>query len=63
LTLTDKGPANADEIKRPTDSILIADAIQYAPDGSSHAILWGVVGSKGTAVYWNDGLPGVIKGG
>lgn len=51
-----KGPASADEIKRPTDSIVVADGIQYAPDGSSHAILWGVAGSKGTAVYWNDGL-------
>jgi prepilin-type processing-associated H-X9-DG protein len=52
----DKGPATEDEIKRPTDSITVADSIQYAPDGSSHAILWGVVGSRGTAVYWNDGL-------
>ena len=52
----DKGPAKPDEIKRPTETIAVADGIQYAPDGSSHAILWGVVGSKGTAVYWNDGL-------
>lgn len=52
----DKGPAKGDEVKRPTESILVADSIQYAPDGSSHAILWGVVGSNGTAVYWNDGL-------
>jgi prepilin-type N-terminal cleavage/methylation domain-containing protein/prepilin-type processing-associated H-X9-DG protein len=52
----DKGPATADDIKRPTESLVVADSIQYAPDGSSHAILWGVVGSKGTAVYWNDGL-------
>jgi prepilin-type N-terminal cleavage/methylation domain-containing protein/prepilin-type processing-associated H-X9-DG protein len=52
----DKGPASPDDIKRPTDSVLLADSIQYAPDGSSHAILWGVVGSAGTAVYWNDGL-------
>ena len=52
----DKGPAKGDEVKRPTDSIIAADSIQYAPDGSSHAILWGVVGSQGTAVYWNDGL-------
>lgn len=52
----DKGPAKPEDIKRPTESMLVGDAIQYAPDGSSHAILWGVVGSAGTAVYWNDGL-------
>jgi prepilin-type N-terminal cleavage/methylation domain-containing protein/prepilin-type processing-associated H-X9-DG protein len=52
----DKGPASPDEIKRPTESVVLGDSIQYAPDGSSHAILWGVVGSAGTAVYWNDGL-------
>jgi prepilin-type N-terminal cleavage/methylation domain-containing protein/prepilin-type processing-associated H-X9-DG protein len=53
----DKGPASEDEIKRPTETIVIADSIQYSSDGDSHAILWGVVGSKGTAVYWNDGEP------
>jgi len=51
-----KGPANQDEIKRPTESIVLADAIQYAPDGNSHAIFWGALGSNGTAIYWNDGL-------
>jgi prepilin-type processing-associated H-X9-DG protein len=51
-----KGPAAPDEIKRPSESIVIGDAIQYTPDGDSHAILWGVLGSNGTAIYWNNGL-------
>jgi prepilin-type N-terminal cleavage/methylation domain-containing protein/prepilin-type processing-associated H-X9-DG protein len=52
-----QGPAKPDEIKRPSDTIVLGDAIQYTPDGSSHAILWGLLGSNGTAVYWNNGLP------
>lgn len=55
--VTDKiGPAPGDSIKRPSETLVVGDAIQYAEDGSSHAILWGVVGSNGTAIYWNDGL-------
>jgi prepilin-type N-terminal cleavage/methylation domain-containing protein/prepilin-type processing-associated H-X9-DG protein len=50
-----KGPANPDEIKRPSESIVLADAIQYTPDGDSHAMFWGVLGSNGTAIYWNNG--------
>jgi prepilin-type processing-associated H-X9-DG protein len=37
--------------------ILVADSIQYLPDGSSHALLWGVVGSGGIPVSWNNGNP------
>jgi prepilin-type N-terminal cleavage/methylation domain-containing protein/prepilin-type processing-associated H-X9-DG protein len=51
-----KGPARPDEIKRPTESLVLADGIQYAPDGNSHAMFWGTLGSSGTAIYWNDGL-------
>lgn len=51
------GPVPANGIARPVDVIVVADAIQYAPDGSSHAILWGVQGSRGSAIYWNDGSP------
>ena len=51
----DKGPAAPDEIRRPTESIVYTDGIQYTEDGSSHAMFWGMVGSKGTAIYWNDG--------
>ena len=49
------GPVRADSIGRAVDVIVVADAIQYAPDGSSHAIFWGVLGSSGSAIYWNDG--------
>jgi prepilin-type N-terminal cleavage/methylation domain-containing protein/prepilin-type processing-associated H-X9-DG protein len=52
------GPVPANGIGRAADVIVVADAIQYAPDGSSHAILWGVQGSGGSAIYWNDGSPG-----
>jgi prepilin-type processing-associated H-X9-DG protein len=36
--------------------LVLGDAIQYTPDGNSHAIFWGALGSSGTAIYWNDGL-------
>jgi prepilin-type N-terminal cleavage/methylation domain-containing protein/prepilin-type processing-associated H-X9-DG protein len=49
------GPVRADTILRPSDIILAADSIQYTADGNSHAILWGVVGSAGTPIYWNNG--------
>jgi prepilin-type processing-associated H-X9-DG protein len=51
------GPVSANGILRAADVIVVADAIQYAPDGSAHAILWGVQGSSGSPVYWNDGDP------
>lgn len=47
---------NPNTIKRPFEVILAADSIQYAADGSSHAIFWGVQGSSGSAVSFNDGL-------
>lgn len=49
------GPVRADSIGRTVDVIVVADTIQCAPDGSSHAIFWGVLGSSGSAIYWNDG--------
>lgn len=49
------GPVRADSINRVSDVLVAADGIQYAADGSSHAIFWGVVGSSGSAIYWNDG--------
>lgn len=51
------GPAKPEDLKRPTETIVVADAVQYLPDGSSHAILWGVLGSNDSAVYWNNGEP------
>jgi prepilin-type N-terminal cleavage/methylation domain-containing protein/prepilin-type processing-associated H-X9-DG protein len=49
------GQVSANNINRPSEVIVIADTIQYAADGSSHAIFWGVMGSRGTFIYWNDG--------
>lgn len=49
------GPAPVTTVARPSEIIVVADAIQYAADGSSHAIFWGVEGSKGAFIYWNDG--------
>lgn len=51
------GPVPANAIRRVSEVMVIGDSIQYAPDGSSHAILWGVLGSSGSAIYWNDGNP------
>lgn len=51
------GPVSANTIERTTEVFLVADAIQYAPDGSSHAIFWGVLGSSGSEIYWNNGNP------
>jgi prepilin-type N-terminal cleavage/methylation domain-containing protein/prepilin-type processing-associated H-X9-DG protein len=45
----------AAELRRPMDTIIVADAIQYSVEGDSHAIYWGVKGSAGSAIYWNDG--------
>ena len=49
------GPVRPDDIRRPSETIVAGDGIQYSPDGSSHALLWGVEGSNGRAIYWNDG--------
>jgi prepilin-type N-terminal cleavage/methylation domain-containing protein/prepilin-type processing-associated H-X9-DG protein len=51
------GPVKADSITRLSEVIFATDGIQYAADGSSHAIFWGVQGSSGSAIYWNDGNP------
>lgn len=51
-----KGPAAPDEIKRPVETLVLGDAIQYTPDGSTHAMFWGVLGNNNTAIYWNNGL-------
>jgi prepilin-type N-terminal cleavage/methylation domain-containing protein/prepilin-type processing-associated H-X9-DG protein len=51
------GPVPANGIRRPTEVLITADAIQYTREGNSHAILWGVTGSSGSAIYWNDGNP------
>jgi prepilin-type N-terminal cleavage/methylation domain-containing protein/prepilin-type processing-associated H-X9-DG protein len=48
-------PVKANTLRRPTDTLLAADSIQYTADGNAHAILWGVVGSAGTPIYWNNG--------
>ena len=48
----------ASTLKRTSETIVVADTIQYAGDGSSHAIFWGVQGSRGSFIYWNDGAPG-----
>jgi len=48
-------PANS--IKRVSEVIAVADTIQYTVEGSSHAIFWGVQGSSGSFIYWNDGAP------
>lgn len=42
---------------RAADVIMVADAIQYVSDGSSHALLWGVLGSNGSEIYWDNGDP------
>ena len=44
-------------VTRTADTIVVADAIQYAADGSAHAIFWGVNGSGNSPIYWNDGKP------
>lgn len=51
-------PARPESVLRPSEVILVADSIQFAPDGTSHALFWGVFGSSGNPVYWNNGNPG-----
>ena len=50
------GQVRPTELGRPADTVIMGDSIQYTPDGDSHAILWGVEGSNGRAIYWNDGV-------
>jgi prepilin-type processing-associated H-X9-DG protein len=49
------GPVKTTAIKRGSDTLLAADAIQYAADGSAHAIFWGVLDSAGTSVSLDNG--------
>jgi prepilin-type N-terminal cleavage/methylation domain-containing protein/prepilin-type processing-associated H-X9-DG protein len=49
------GPTRPEGVTRPTEVIVAADSIQYSGDGNSHAILWGVEGSSGAAIYWDNG--------
>lgn len=49
------GQVKVAEVRRPTETIIVADGSQYSPDGDSHAIFWGVQGSRGKEIYWNDG--------
>ncbi len=51
------GQVKADTLRRAADTIVVSDAIQYSSDGSSHAIFWGVQGSDGEFIYWNNGDP------
>jgi prepilin-type N-terminal cleavage/methylation domain-containing protein/prepilin-type processing-associated H-X9-DG protein len=51
------GPVRADSVRRTSEVIVVADSIQYQADGSSHAIFWGVQGSSGSPIFWNDGRP------
>ena len=51
------GPLSANGIERTAEVVVVADGIQYANDGSSHAMFWGMVGSSGSSIYWNDGNP------
>ena len=50
------GCVSPQAVKRPVQTIVAADAVQYAGDGSSHAIFWGVNGSSGSPIYWDNGL-------
>jgi prepilin-type N-terminal cleavage/methylation domain-containing protein/prepilin-type processing-associated H-X9-DG protein len=49
------GQVKPGELKRPTDTVIVGDGIQYSPSGDAHAIFWGVQGSSGKEIYWNDG--------
>ena len=52
------GQVKPGELRRPAETILVGDSIQYTPDGDSHAILWGVEGNRGKSIYWNDAQEG-----
>jgi prepilin-type N-terminal cleavage/methylation domain-containing protein/prepilin-type processing-associated H-X9-DG protein len=47
----------ASSILRVADIVIVADAIQYTAEGNSQAIFWGVQGSSGSFIYWNNGNP------
>jgi prepilin-type N-terminal cleavage/methylation domain-containing protein/prepilin-type processing-associated H-X9-DG protein len=49
------GQVRQNEIARVSEVIIAGDAIQYTADGDAHAIFWGVQGSRGKEIYWNDG--------
>jgi prepilin-type N-terminal cleavage/methylation domain-containing protein/prepilin-type processing-associated H-X9-DG protein len=51
------GQLKAEAVTRTAEIILVADSIQYTADGNSHAIFWGVSGSAGAPIYWNNGSP------
>ena len=50
------GQVKPTELRRPADTVVMGDGIQYTPDGDSHAIFWGVKGSSDREIYWNDGV-------
>lgn len=43
-------------VRRINENLVVADAIQYAADGSSHAIFWGVLDSGGTLISLDNGI-------
>jgi prepilin-type N-terminal cleavage/methylation domain-containing protein/prepilin-type processing-associated H-X9-DG protein len=49
------GQIAENELRRSPETIVTGDAIQYTAEGNAQAIFWGTLGSKGTAIYWNDG--------
>lgn len=51
------GQIKSDTVPRVSDIIIVADAIQYTVNGNAQAIFWGVQGSSGSFIYWNDGTP------
>lgn len=52
------GQVKPSELRRPVETITVGDGTQYSPDGDAHAIFWGVRGSRGKEIYWNDGSEG-----
>jgi prepilin-type N-terminal cleavage/methylation domain-containing protein len=54
---TAAGQVKANLIRRTVDLLVAADAIQYAADGSSHALFWGVQDSSGTQIDLDNGDP------
>jgi prepilin-type N-terminal cleavage/methylation domain-containing protein/prepilin-type processing-associated H-X9-DG protein len=50
------GQVAPNELRRASETIVVGDALQYSADGNTHAIFWGMEGSRGTSVYWNDGV-------
>jgi len=50
-------PVKPDSVPRPVETILVADGIQYAVDGSAHAMFWGLQNALGRDISFNDGDP------